>query len=106
MNIEQCRVNFEAIEWTSPLPNLRFRAFVNEGKRLRLAEFSKGFVEPDWCLRGHIGFVLEGTMELAFTNGKIVLNKGDGIFLPPGEEFKHKGTVLTDVVRVVLVEVV
>jgi quercetin dioxygenase-like cupin family protein len=67
-------------------------------------EFFREFVEPDWYRRGHIGYVLEGEMEIDFSGQRVLFSQGDGIFIPPGEEHKHKATVLTDVVRVILVE--
>jgi quercetin dioxygenase-like cupin family protein len=33
-----------------------------------------------------------------------VLSLGDGLFIPAGEKHKHKAKVLTDVVRIILVE--
>ncbi len=104
MTIEQSRVDFDAIDWTEPADRVRFKAFERAGRKLRLVEFAKGFVEPDWCTAGHIGYVLEGKMELAFENGSVSFGPGDGIFILPGDEHKHKGTVLTDVFRMILVE--
>ncbi|MHC4707131.1 MAG: hypothetical protein ACYS8I_08610, partial [Planctomycetota bacterium] len=47
-------------------------AMTEGGRKLRLVEFSKEFVEPDWCSRGHIGYVLEGQMEVNF-DGKVIV---------------------------------
>ncbi|MHC4499416.1 MAG: cupin domain-containing protein [Planctomycetota bacterium] len=66
------------------------------GRKLRLVEFSKEFVEPDWCSRGHIGYVLEGQMEVNFDGKVIVFGPGDGIFIPAGEKHRQEGGVLTD----------
>jgi len=43
-------------------------------------------------------------MEVDFDGKVIVFGTGDGIFIPAGEEHKHKGTALTEAVKVVLVE--
>jgi hypothetical protein len=97
------KINFDSLAWASPAPGIRFKAFTYAGQKLRLLEFSKGFIEPDWCLKAHIGLVLEGTMDLDF-NGTIVhFSKGDGIFIPGGEKSKHKAKV-REFVRLVLVE--
>ena len=69
-----------------------------------MVEFSKEFVEPDWCTKGHIGYILEGQMEINFDGKKVVFNAGDGVFIPAGEKHRHKGRVLTDIVKVILVE--
>lgn len=98
------RVDFDPIPWQSPLEGVRFKAFVDGGRRVRLVEYSREFVEPEWCLKGHIGYVLDGEFEIDF-NGHIVhYAPGDGIFIPSGEEHKHKAHPLSDLVRVVLVE--
>ena len=47
---------------------------------------------------------LEGQVEIDFDGEVIVFNLGDGVFIPPGEEHKHKGRVLTDKVTAILVE--
>lgn len=98
------RVNFEGIAWSVPARGVRFKALEHEGRRLRLVEFSREFVEPDWCRKGHIGFVLEGRMQLEFAGSTVMCGPGDGLFIPPGETHKHKAVVLSELVRAILVE--
>ena len=43
-------------------------------------------------------------MEIDFDGEVVVYEAGDGLFIPAGQEHKHKGKVLTDVVRLFLVE--
>ena len=98
------RVDFDSIESETPMVGVRFKAFVRGGKRLRLVEFSREFVEPDFCRAGHIGMILEGRMEIDFDGEVVQFGPGDGVFIPPGEEHKHKARVLTDTVTAILVE--
>jgi quercetin dioxygenase-like cupin family protein len=102
--MEKCKVDFDSLPWQSPLQGVRFKAFQQGGRKLRLVEFSRGFVEPDWCMKGHIGYVLEGEMDVDFNGDLVRFSAGDGVFIPAGAENKHKGKVLTDVVRLVLVD--
>ncbi|MHC4423879.1 MAG: cupin domain-containing protein [Planctomycetota bacterium] len=102
--MEQYKIDFESMEWEEPADGVRFKAYEQDGRKLRLVEFSKEFVEPDWCTKGHIGYVLEGQMEIDFNGKTIVFGPGDGVFIPECEEHKHKGKALTDVVRLILVE--
>jgi quercetin dioxygenase-like cupin family protein len=102
--MEQYKIDFESMSWEIPADGVRFKSYQQEGRKLRLVEFTKEFVEPDWCTKGHIGYVLEGKMEIDFDGRKSVFSPSDGIFIPAGEEHKHKGKVLTDVVKVILVE--
>jgi hypothetical protein len=102
--MEQYRVDFESMPWQQPAPGARFKAYDQDGRRLRLAEFTKDFVEQDWCTKGHIGYVLEGQMAVDFHGKVVTFRAGDGLFIPPGSAHGHKARVLTDLVRVILVE--
>jgi quercetin dioxygenase-like cupin family protein len=102
--MEQYKVDFDSMPWETPAVGVRFKAYQQNGRKLRLAEFTKEFIEPDWCMKGHIGYVLEGQMEIDFGGKVIMFNEGDGVFIPAGEKHKHKAKVLTNVVKVILVE--
>jgi len=102
--MKRYRVDFGSIPWEQPVAGVRFKACEQDGRRVRLAEFSKNFVEPDWCTKGHIGYMLEGEMEVDFRGEKVTFRAGDGLFIPPGSAHRHKARVLTNFVRVVLVE--
>ena len=103
--MERCKVDFKSLPWESPpMAGVRSKVYRQEGRQLRLVEFTREFVEPDWCLKGHIGYVLEGQLEVEFDNGVVVFGPGDGIFIPAGEKDKHIGRVFGDVVKVILVE--
>jgi quercetin dioxygenase-like cupin family protein len=98
------RVHFADMPWITAMAGARYKVFKHGGRQLRLVEFTKDFVEPDWCLRGHIGYVLEGEMEIDFNGDIVTYFEGDGLFIPPGEHHKHIAKVLTDYVRLVMVE--
>jgi hypothetical protein len=98
------RVDFDSIPWQSPAPGARFKAWERNGSRLRLAEFTKEFVEADWCIQGHVGYVLEGVIEVDFHTGQEIFVAGDGLFIPPGDEHGHKARAITNSVTLVLVE--
>lgn len=102
--MQKCKVNFDALQWQSPLQGARYKVFQEGSRKLRLVEFTKEFVEPDWCTKGHIGFVLGGEMEIDFDGNIVRFSEGDGIFIPEGKENRHMANVLTDVVKLILVE--
>ena len=102
--MEQYKIDFESMSWETPAVGVRFKAYEQSGRKLRLVEFAKEFVEPDWCTKGHIGYILEGEMEIDFDGKAIQFGPGDGVFIPAGEKHKHKAKILTDVVKVILVE--
>ena len=102
--MEKYKVIFKTIPWEMPAVGVRFKAHEQDGRKLRLAEFTKEFVESNWCTKGHIGYVLEGQMEIDFDGNVIVFGPGDGLFMPAGEKHKHKAKVLTGTMKIILVE--
>lgn len=83
-------INFVSIKWTNAGVGVRYKAFVNGNQKLRLVEFSEGFIEPDWCLHGHAGYVLDGEFALDFNGKDERYKKGDILFIPSGKDDKHK----------------
>jgi len=96
------RIDFKTMPWDTPAAGVRFKAHERNGRRLCLAEFTKEFAELDGCAKGHIGYVLEGQMEIDFDGKAIVFGPGDGLFIQPGD--KHKAKVITGTAKVILVE--
>jgi quercetin dioxygenase-like cupin family protein len=88
------KIAFGTIPWESSAKGVRFKPYILNGKRMRLVEFSREFVESDWCEKGHIGYILEGQMEIDFSGERIIFNHGDGLFIPEGEDNKHKAKIL------------
>jgi quercetin dioxygenase-like cupin family protein len=97
-------ISFESLPWQSKAKGQRFKAYAENGKQIRVMELTPEFVEAGWCLKGHIGYVLEGVMELEFEDDVTLVRAGDGLFIPAGEAHKHKARALTPLVSVVLVE--
>ncbi len=102
--MEHYKVDFGQMSWEQMAAGARCKAYEQDGRKLRLVEFTRDFVEPDWCTRGHIGYVLEGAMEVDFQGETVAFRAGDGLFIPPGDAHGHKARVLTDFLRVILVE--
>ena len=102
--MERYKVDFASMPWDQPATGARCKAYEQDGRRLRLVEFTRNFIEPDWCTKGHVGYVLEGRMELDFHGERVAFGPGDGLFIPTGAKHGHKARVLTDVLRVILVE--
>ena len=103
-DMSQYKVPLETMPWVTAAPGVRFKLYRQGDRQIRLAEFTGEFVEPDWCKKGHIGYVLEGRLELDVNGQAVVFHPGDGIFIPAGEPHKHIAKTLTDVVKIILVE--
>lgn len=57
-----------------------------------------------WYEKGHIGYVLQGEIEIRFDDQTQTYGPGDGILIPDGPEHRHVGKVLSETVTVVFVE--
>ena len=97
-------VDFDSIPWTSPAPFIRFKAAKLGEQKLRLVEFAREFVEEDWCTKGHIGYLLEGEMEIDFDGTRVSVKVGDGILIPAGVQSRHRARILSEIARLILVE--
>jgi quercetin dioxygenase-like cupin family protein len=89
-------IKFIENEWSNTGVGVRSKKYVSGTKRIRLVEFTYGFVEPDWCIKGHIGYVLEGVCSIDFNGTIIRLSEGDGLWIEEGEENRHKLIVGSD----------
>ncbi len=84
------KLDFSTLDWTAAGPGVRYKTFERENRRVRLVEFTREFVEPDWCRKGHVGQVLDGVLEIDF-DGKVErYASGDGLFIPAGESARHR----------------
>lgn len=83
-------IEFDKIPWTEPAKGIRSKAVVKGNQRIRLVEFSYGFIEPDWCRKGHAGYVLDGEFANDYSGTIERYKTGDVIFITQGENDKHK----------------
>lgn len=84
------RIDFEPLPWKESAEGARSKAMVIGNQQIRLVEFSYGFVEPDWCLKGHAGYVLNGEFSIDYSGSVERYKAGDFLFIPKGEKDKHK----------------
>ena len=86
-------VEFDKLPWIEPALGVRYKIYVNGNQQIRLVEFSEGFVEADWCRKGHIGYVLDGEFSNDYSGTMERYKKGDVVFIPAGELSKHKAVL-------------
>lgn len=104
MSAQNSLARFSDLPWENPAEHVRQKTHVLGGKKLRLVEFGKGLEHPEWCLKGHVGYVLDGTLAIEFDHETIEFNAGDGLILPAGEAARHRPLPVSDRVLLILCE--
>lgn len=98
------KINFDSLELESPLKGVKFKRYISGKKQFRFIEYKKEFIEPDWCTKGHTGYVIEGELEIDFNGIIIKYKSGDAINIPSGDNNKHKAKIISEIAYVFLVE--
>ncbi len=79
-------IPFQTIDWTAiekiehkgETGSAYWQTLQLEGLRIRLVEYSKGYLADHWCQKGHIVHCLEGEFISELKTGeKITLTKGE-----------------------------
>jgi len=78
------RLPFTSLPWAVGAHPLEKKKLV-PGHSVGLLEFEPDFEDPNWCTRGHIIYVLDGTLELGLDGGAAEqVQAGDGCVLARG----------------------
>ena len=102
--MESHAILFDQLEWQSPQAGARFKLFREGSKQVRLLELSPEFVESHWCEKGHVGFVVEGELEIDFSGHFVRFPQCSALMIPAGAAHAHKARAVTSLVRLFLVE--
>jgi hypothetical protein len=95
--------SLDSIKWPSWKNGTRIKYLQSGNKNLRLQEFTSDFVDPTWCDKGHVGFVIQGELEIDFQEGrKVYFPEGSELFINAGD--KHKARSITSTALLFLVE--
>lgn len=73
-------IEFQTINWSVIEPNEHrgktgtsfWRTMQLPGIRLRMVEYSKGYLADHWCKKGHIVHCLEGEFDSELQNGETI----------------------------------
>ena len=83
-------IEFDKLLWNEPSKGVKSKIFINGDQQVRLVEFSEGFIEQNWCEKGHAGYILNGSFSIDYNGVLEKYKKGDVIFIQKGENNKHK----------------
>ena len=91
MNTAQ--VDFRSLPWVSVGPGAQEKRLFKRNVMLRLLQLSPPFVEEQWCVKEHVGYVLDGEFSIQFHDRTEQLCAGDGIAIEGGAANAHKAIV-------------
>jgi len=102
--LKNYRVALDELPWETSPAGVRFKAYEDAERRLRLLEFGRDLDHPGWCTTGHVGYLLEGEMEVEFDDRVVTFRAGDVLVFPAREADGHRPRALTDHVRMIFLE--
>lgn len=104
-------IPFQTIDW-STIPKTEHKGETGmaywqtvqfEGLRIRIVEYSKGYVADHWCKKGHIVHCLEGDFVSELSNGQqFILTKGM-TYVVSDELSSHRSTTV-DGVKLLIID--
>jgi quercetin dioxygenase-like cupin family protein len=79
-------VPFCAVDWSTIKPTMHpgvtgeahWRTFETGNIRVRMVEYSPGYLADHWCSKGHIIHVLEGEIHTELSDGRVMITKAGG----------------------------
>ena len=95
---------FETIDWNQETQTehpgasglARWRTRVFGDVRIRLVEYSPGYLADHWCSRGHILLVLQGEIVSELEDGRsFVLTAGDSYYVSDDGDSPHRSHTAT-----------
>jgi quercetin dioxygenase-like cupin family protein len=96
-------LDFSNVEASQNPDHTQYREILVHDKRFRIVEYEKNASHPDWCSKGHHGFVLEGEIMYELENGSARVRAGNAFLISPGT--RHRGhNVFPGVTRFFLVD--
>jgi hypothetical protein len=90
MNNLDYLINFAKMEFEVLQEGFAQKKFTQDNKVLRLLKINDAFTESNWCMKGHVGYVLSGKMKINFNGQLQSYKQGDGLWIKEGESSKHK----------------
>jgi hypothetical protein len=104
-------IPFQTIDWTTvPVTehqgetgHAKWQTVVYPGLRIRLIEYSKGYLADHWCTKGHIVHCLEGEFTSELQHGeKFTLTKGMTYVV--SDELSSHRSITTHGVKVMIID--
>jgi quercetin dioxygenase-like cupin family protein len=104
-------IPFQTIDW-SLIPKTEFKGETGvsfwqtlqfEGLRVRIVEYSKGYLADHWCQKGHIVHCLEGEFVSELENGEKYILKQGMSYIVSDEVSSHR-SVTKEGVKLLIID--
>jgi hypothetical protein len=104
-------ISFQAINWED-IPKTAqkgetgtsyWQTLQYGGLRIRIVEYSAGYLADHWCRKGHIVHCLEGEFESEMENGEIFLLKKGMSYVVSDEMSSHR-SISADGVKLLIID--
>ena len=86
---------FDEAGWNDDGPGIRVKEVDIGGARWAMVEYDEGTRRDDWCEEGHRGYVISGTIQYEFDDGRepLRISEGQAFRLPAAHLGKgaHRG---------------
>ncbi|MBI9036525.1 MAG: DHCW motif cupin fold protein [Bacteroidales bacterium] len=104
-------ISFQTIDWTKVLKTEHkgetgvayWQTKQFQGLRLRIVEYSKGYIADHWCEKGHIVHCLEGDFTSELINGK-KFNLTKGMSYVVSDELSSHRSVTKNGVKLLIID--
>jgi len=104
-------VLFETIDWSAiektehkgETGTAFWQTIQKDGVRLRIVEYSKGYMADHWCRKGHIVHCLEGDFISELDNGESFLLTKGMTYIVSDNVSSHRSTT-TDGVKLLIID--
>jgi len=106
MEIEFQTIDWDLIESTihqGATGQARWKTLQFEKLRLRIVEYSKGYLADHWCKKGHIVHCLEGSFISELQNGK-KFNLSKGMTYVVSDESSTHRSISEDGVKLLIID--
>lgn len=82
--------DFDTLPWTDAGEGIRFKLCKKDGSTVRLMELTDAYTDADWCVHGHMAYILAGCFDVHFPDGHSErFTQGDTVLIPSGAEHRH-----------------
>jgi hypothetical protein len=104
MRVSVFKVPFDSMDWHEIRPGVRHKVHGDGSRQLRLVQFDTSDGAEFWCEVGHIGYVLNGGLDIDFDGTVLSFAAGDGLFIPSGAASRHRSVFITPGTTLLMVE--